>query len=155
MKKLFLTFLVTIGLSTGCISAQNTGTVAIGGHLGYGSQIESLGIGAHMQLNVKEFVRITPSFTLFPGKSDLWMCSVDGHYLLPIKYNLMFYPIAGLNVSGWKFENTDSKTRIGLNVGAGFQYDVSFNFIANLEYRYQAITDYSQSLITAGIAYRF
>lgn len=155
MKKLFLILFVACGLSVSSLSAQSTGTFAIGGHLGFGSEIESIGIGAHAQFNIMEFVRVAPSFTLFPGKADLWMFSADGHYLLPIAYNFVFYPIAGLNVSGWKFENMDSKTRFGLNVGAGLQYDLSFNLITNLEYRYQAITDYSQSLLTAGIAYRF
>lgn len=155
MKKLLLIFIAAAGLSLSSLSAQSTGTFAVGAHLGFGSEIESIGIGAHAQFNVMEFVRVAPSFTVFPGKADMWMIAADGHYLLPISYNFLFYPIAGVNVSGWKFEGYSSKSRLGLDLGAGLQYEVSFNIITNLEYRYQAISDYSQSLITAGIAYRF
>lgn len=63
MKKIFILLITLFSLSAG-VYAQK-GKQAIGFGLGYGTEIESLGLGIKYQYNITNPIRIEPSLNYF------------------------------------------------------------------------------------------
>lgn len=166
MKRAFtLVFLFSL-LFIPNMRAQFEGTFGLGVHAGYGTEIGSLGGGAHIHYYYTNEVRFAPSFTYFmERKGDgLWMVDVDTHYILPVSVKASLYPIAGINYSQWKFKEetvqeafvpAHTDKRLGANLGLGWQHDISYRVRANYELKYQFIHDHSQVLFTAGFGFWF
>lgn len=52
-------------------------------------------------------------------------------------------------------EDNSSESKIGFNVGAGLEYDLSPKLSIFAEGRYQIVSDFNQAIICAGLAYKF
>lgn len=52
-------------------------------------------------------------------------------------------------------EDSSSESKIGFNVGAGVEYDLSKNLSIFAEGRYQIVSDFDQIVIGAGVSYKF
>ena len=72
------------------------------------------------------------------------------------------YPIAGLGLWHRKYTVKDDLTpekggkfRVGANIGVGFQYDITENIAANIQYKYFITNDYGHSVFGLGMIYRF
>jgi outer membrane protein X len=103
---------------------------------------------------------------------SLWDLSLNVHYLIPIADKASFYPLVGvglLNVRvdfddllgglaeavGYEDELSYSETKVGFNVGAGFDYRLADNVIANIEAKYKIAKDLNRTIVSIGIAYKF
>lgn len=142
--------------------AQFEGTVGIGAHVAYGTEINRPGVGGHLHYYRTNNLRIAPSFTYFPEINDkgMWMVDADAHYVLPLSITASLYPIGGIHYSNWVFDENEgmpriNKQRLGANLGMGFQHDISYRVRANFELKYQFIRDYSQVLLSAGFGFWF
>lgn len=153
-------------LSIQTASAQFEGTVGAGLHAGYGAEINSLGVGAHIHYYHTNEVRLAPSFTHFIKRENTgsWMVDADAHYILPVSVSASLYPIAGLHFSHWAFQSGDEGVnvpseqtawRLGANMGLGVQHDIGYRVRANYELKYQFIRDYAQIVFMAGIGFWF
>lgn len=92
----------------------------------------------------------------------MWDINFNAHYLFPITEKIKVYPLAGFTFTNWSVSYSEAfisisgtESRFGANLGGGFQYDVSDNFILNAEVKYQLISDFDQAVFSIGAAYRF
>ncbi len=52
-------------------------------------------------------------------------------------------------------EESSSESKIGFNVGAGLEYDLSKSLSIFAEGRYQIVSDFDQTVIAAGLSFKF
>ncbi len=159
MKKFIITaYLALVSLSS---ALAQEGKQAFGIQLNYGTEIESLGIGAKYQYNFTDAFRVEPSVNYFFGKNkvDMFDLNANVHYLLPIDNGINIYPLAGLTYTRWHADLGDNvswnKGYLGVNLGAGAEFALDADWTVNLELKYQLIKDFDQAVINVGIAYNF
>lgn len=166
MRRIFILAFFSSLIFAPKMLAQYEGTIGLGVHAGYGGEINKLGGGIHIHFYRSNNVRFAPSFTYFleSKRENMWMTDLDAHYILPVSYSASLYPIAGLHYSQWKYDasknNTSDdeewkKSRLGANLGLGFQHDIAYRVRANFELKYQFIKDFSQVVFSAGIGFWF
>jgi hypothetical protein len=162
MKRFFQILTLFLLISIPDLFAQFEGTLGIGAHASYGTEINRPGIGGHLHYYHTNNLRFAPSFTYFPEIKDkgMWMIDADAHYVLPVSITASLYPIGGIHYSNWLFDETTemprtTKHRLGTNLGMGFQHDISYRVRANFELKYQFIRDYSQVMLSAGFGFWF
>ena len=162
MKKI-LTLVCALMLGMGLGQAQvHQGETAAGVNLLYGSEIESLGIGAKFQYGILDQLRAEVGFNYFfeHDHTTRWDVNLNAHYLLGLwNQQLYFYPLAGFNYTMTKVKvpgfGSDEENHVGLNVGAGVEYDFNEHFGAILEYRHTIIRKVDQGVIGIGLNYKF
>ena len=96
MKKLIL--IVGIALLSVCSVSAEEGDMAAGIDLSYGSEANSLGIGAEFQYGISDVIRGELSFDYFIQNDGMSMWNIDlaGHYLFDLDDNVTVYPLLGL-----------------------------------------------------------
>lgn len=172
MRKLFLTAVIAL-LSIGAYAQK--GQTYLGGQLAYPTDLASLGIGVKGGYGITDAIRAQATFDYFLKKNNVswWDLNLDVHYLFPLGNNIKVYPLAGLtylrgSVDGFtQTVNTPDGTvtvgsnesysdgNLGLNLGGGFQYDLTDKLVLNAEVKFQIIKNTNQGVISAGLAYKF
>ena len=96
MKKLFILACMLVLFVCGAHAQQ--GKQAFGFHLGYGTEIESVGIGVKYQYNILDALRLEPSVDYFFKNDgvDMFDFNVNAHYLFPVASGARLYPLFGL-----------------------------------------------------------
>lgn len=160
MKKI----IILIGMMFFLMSSTfaQKGIKAIGGHLSYGTDIESVGFGLKFQYNITDNIRLEPSMNYFFKNEGVeqYDINANAHYLFPLASNIRIYPLAGLTFARWNFEykiegfSTDV-SRLGVNSGGGVEMDITDNLLINCELKYQYVSDFEQAIFNVGIAYMF
>lgn len=156
MKK-FLAFVVVAIMGVSAASAQK-GAMAVGGNLLYGTEINSVGLGAKFQYGILENLRGEASFNYyFQNKGfRMWDLNANAHYLFDIAPKFRAYPLAGLTVVNKSYcDVDDSVTRFGLNLGGGCEYDVTPNVALNAEFKYSIVSTIDQAVFSVGAVYKF
>jgi len=161
MKKIF-TIMCALMLGMGLAQAQvQQGETAVGANLVYGSEIESLGLGARFQYGILDHLRAEVGFNGFfqHNHTSWWDVNLNAHYLLGLwNQQLYFYPLVGVNYTMTKVKVegvSDEENHIGLNVGAGVEYELNEHFGVNLEYRHTIVRKVDQGIIGLGVNYKF
>lgn len=163
-KFTFLTALFLIG--SFYVSAQDN--TRIGGFVAYGTEIESIGVGANAEFPVIDKLTIAPSFIYyFPKTEDAigfkmnWF-EVNGnvnYYFLDDEIDV--YGLGGLNYSSVKVTYDDmygfgggsaSDGRFGLNLGAGANFNLGGSILPFAEVKY-VIIDGGQLVASAGVKF--
>ncbi len=181
MRKITILLVALFAVVAGVSAQSQKGDRAVGLNLGYGTEIESLGIGARFMYNFTDRVRIAPEFTYFlpksqsavlginavSGKFKMWDINVNAHYLVPLQDKFQLYPIVGLIISNVSasasiydsslghVSGSASDTKLGVNLGVGIQYDVTSTVFVNGEVKYSLISDYDQAVISVGLGFKF
>lgn len=170
MKKLLTVGLLVIGLTflsnTNLYAQDTAGDISLGGGLAYGTEIESIGIqaGGVYRIN-EEFRGALDLIYYFPndsfGYDFTWFeINANGHYLFLNEEDMLVYGLAGLNIATLKFDYPDnqffgggsvSDSEIGLNIGAGIEYDLDFAFLYG-ELKY-ALSSADQLVLSAGLRF--
>ena len=156
MKKLIVLFSMMFFIM-GSAFAQK-GIQAAGVNLNYGTEIESLGIGVKYQYNFTDNLRFEPSMNYFFENNgvDMFDLNANVHYLVPMASNIRVYPLAGLTFTSWDAgKSFDNVTRLGVNAGAGIEFDVADRLMLNVELKYQFVSDLDQAVFNVGLAYMF
>ncbi|MBQ2128672.1 MAG: porin family protein [Prevotella sp.] len=154
MKKLFLTmFVALVSMSA---MAQD-GKYAIGVNLLYGTKIENIGIGVKGQYYATDNIRAEVAADYFMEKNDLkmWDVNLNAHYLIPTGSSMCAYPLVGIGITDWNSGLFSDKVKIAINLGAGYQINLTDVFSINVEGKYQIIDSYNQGVFSVGAAYRF
>ena len=162
MKKI-LTIVCLLMLGMGVGSAQvHQGETAAGVNLVYGSRIESMGIGARFQYGVTDQLRAEVGFNHFFEHNHLscWDVNINAHYLIGLANDKLYiYPLAGLNYTMFDYKADDNpkgeENHVGLNLGAGIEYELNEHFGVNLEYRHTIVRKVDQGVISLGLNYVF
>lgn len=134
---------------------------AAGVNLLYGSEIESMGFGARFNYAVIDQLRGQVEIDYFFKHDNTNWCdvSLNAEYLLPIKNDVLYiYPKAGMTYSmvTYKAEGEkDEENHVGLNLGAGLEYEINERFAATLEYRHTIIRTVDQGSFAIGVNYKF
>jgi outer membrane protein X len=147
--------------------AQTTkGDTRIGGQLGYGTGIESIGIGARFDYAITDQILLAPDLMYYFGSSegsvDLnWFdINLNGNYLFDTgNSDIIPYVLAGVNfaiisvsVEGFGgFGGFGSGTNIGLNMGGGVDFVVNTFFVFG-ELRY-VLSSADQLVIAGGVKF--
>ncbi|MDY6411363.1 MAG: porin family protein [Bacteroidales bacterium] len=156
MKKMLVIALVAV---VGCASAwAQKGQMAAGVNLLYGSEVNSVGLGAKFQYGILERLRGEASFNYyFPNNGfRMWDINANAHYVFPIAEKFKAYPLAGLTVVNKSYSDIDdSITRFGLNLGGGCEYDVTPNITVNFEFKYSIVSTIDQAVLGLGAVYKF
>lgn len=157
MKKLLLS-LAALCICTGAFAQK--GEKSVGLSFNYGSWIETLGFGLKFNYNITDNIRLAPNFTYFikNNNANIWDINTDVNYLFRVAPKFKIYPIAGLSLATWhlKYENVKTnETRFGLNLGAGFEYDITREWAVNFEIKYRIMSDIDQAVIGLGVLYKF
>lgn len=171
MKKLLTVGILVIGLiflsNTNLYAQGEAGDISIGGGLGYGTEVESIGIQAGGVYTINEQFRGAADLIYyFPNEDDFggnftWFeVNLNGHYLFTAEEDLTAYALAGLNFASFSYDLPSfqgfgggkvSDTEVGLNIGAGLEYDIDFAlFYAELKY---ALSSADQLVISAGLRF--
>ncbi len=168
---------IFIALTTTIVTAQ----FKIGGKLAYGSEIETLGIGAKGTYEIND--KITGSGELlffFANNQDVGFTEVktrittlntDVHYNLDLDTSpVSLYALGGLNFNfakttvelnnsafpgfvGVGGSSEASDTFIGLNIGAGGSYPIKDNLELFSELKY-VISDFDQVVFSFGVLFK-
>lgn len=161
MKKCIVMFALA-AVSTVFAYGQSAGDLAVGGNVAYTSLdgYSALGIGAKLQWNVTDAIRLEPSTTYFfkDSHANLWDVSFSGHYLFKLADKFCLYPIGGITMTGVSYDvdGWDSDTKVGFIAGGGAEYAITPKLSVNAELKYVfAADDWDRSLFTTGIVYRF
>lgn len=143
-------------------SLDRKGAMALGAGVYYGTEIENVGLGFQFDYYLTNAFRLTPNATVWFKKDNLssWDINFDVNYIIPLAQRWKVYPIAGLTLSSWKRHSvgdieSDTKTKFGVNLGAGIEYDITSNWFLNFEFKYRIISDYDQAAMGVGFGYRF
>jgi len=162
MKKLFLVAAFAM------VSAFASAQVAVGVHTLYGTGVENLGIGVRGRYDITDKFRADANFNYYFKKNNLefWDLNANLHYLFNITDKFTVYPMAGLgyaNVkSSWGYQNlgivyktNDNYGKFCVNFGGGVDYALTEDLYLNAEVKYQVVSNYNQTVFSAGIVYKF
>ncbi|SDI08527.1 outer membrane protein [Winogradskyella thalassocola] len=168
MKKINLIIATTLFSITFSIGAFAQTETKIGALIGYGTEIENIGIGANAEFPIMEKLTISPSFIYYLPKDESgikinWFeVNANANYYFLDEENIDVYGIAGLNYSSIKvkYENSfglggdfsSSDGRIGLNLGAGANFNIGSSITPFAELKY-VIIDGGQLVVAAGVKF--
>ncbi len=136
--------------------------ISIGGGLGYGSKINTIGLNFRGDVKFHKQWSIVPHFHYFFNNnkgvlSKKWNAlNVDGHYFFEIDRTWIFYPLFGINFASIAEEANDitfSNSEVGINLGFGLDYDFDRKLSGFGETKY-VFGDAEQIVITLGILYK-
>jgi outer membrane protein X len=171
MKYIFVAALLIAGLSfvssTNLNAQASEGAMRVGGQLGYGTEIESLGIGARFDYAITEQILLAPDLMYFFGKSEgsldyNWFdINLNGNYLFDIgSPDIVPYALAGLNFAivsvdydtgGSPIDGDSSSTEVGFNLGGGADFLVGALTVFG-ELRF-VLGDADQLVIAGGVKF--
>lgn len=172
MKKILL-LLIICATFVGKAKAQDQeGIFSVSGNLGYGTEVESLGIGLRAQYGFTSNIRGAAEYKYYISRNavSMWEINADAHYVFGSRDELVFYPIAGLKFARITFDSDRidnlpgiisdykvkvSENRIGFNLGFGSQIAIAERLSLQPEVRYEIMKDYSQFVAMCGITYSF
>lgn len=165
MKKIIVT-LCFVCFTSLFIQSQND--TRIGVQFGYGSEIESFGIGVNAEFPIIENLTIAPGFMyFFPKdqefiKTTIFEVNGNANYYFVETESLSFYGLGGINYTSVKVEMEDfgfglgnvsgSDGKIGLNLGAGTNFNIGKNWMPFAELKY-VLSDFDQLVLLAGVKF--
>ena len=150
-------------LFVACMMLMSVGAFAQKGNMTLGLQgnymIDSpnnFGIGAGVGYELIDNLRGVAEFNYFLKKDyvSYWNVEANVQYLFKLNGGFTLYPLAGLDFLGWSVENGGSDSKLGLNLGGGFEYAVSPKLALKLEYNYKTQYD-GWSLLKFGVVIPF
>ncbi len=164
MKKII--FIAVLLLGTIASQAQ----VKLGGKIAYGSEIESIGLGAKGVYELNDQWDLSGELVYFFGddetiggvevETSLFTVNADAHYNFDISSDQFgVYALAGLNISfveastnflGVETEVSDSE--VGLNIGGGATYELQDNISLFSELKFIA-GDFDQVVFSVGVLF--
>lgn len=163
MKKIL--FLVAF-LSTVAATYAQRGEFSLLGNMGYQTNYERFALGAQGRYYIADRFRLAPDVTFFFPKSKNTGLDVNLnlHYVFNLNADrLTFYPLAGFGMQNnfWGKRtiagvevDSDSKTNIAFNLGAGLTYNLTDRSFLNLEGKFM-FGDDDSAVFLIGYGWRF
>src|SRR5688572_10773144 len=115
------------------MAAVDSSAQKIGVMLGYGTEVEELGIGVNGEFNINDKVSISPSFVYWFPEDPIswWEFNANVNYYFTKAGSADFYGLAGINLFSAKIDyngENDSNSEVGLNLGAGVNFNIGKNW---------------------------
>ncbi len=146
---------------------------SVGAKAGYITTNESVAAGLFFQYSILSHLRIAPEIGCVFRHGGMDAFTVDLNLQVPLDFHddkAALYPLAGLNYSSWNrtlslpvdglpdiaFDDVSTRaSRLGLNLGAGFELHCTRTLKVGLEAKYTLIKHFSGATISALIGYTF
>ncbi len=162
---------LTICFFATLLCAQKTmAQTTIGAGIGYGTEIESVGVMVNGQFFISDQLAISPDFTYyFPKKitdgfNFKWYeINANVNYYFNTEGSTKFYGLGGLNFSIVSIPSIDfggfgtiggaSSSKIGLNLGGGVDFKLEGNITPFAQLKY-TLSSFDQLVIVAGIRFK-
>ncbi|MDL5048770.1 outer membrane beta-barrel protein [Oscillatoria amoena NRMC-F 0135] len=102
----------------------------IGVFLGYGTEVEELGLGINGEFAINDKVAIAPSFIYWFPEDPIswWEFNANAMYYFTKSGSADFYGLAGINLFRLKAEGFDGESEVGLNIGVGANFNIGKNW---------------------------
>ena len=163
MKKLLLP---AAALMVGGSAFAATGDMGIGLNIGAApciekhSSVTNFILGAKFQYQPTGLIRLEADADFgFRDKGvSSFTAMANVHFMIPCANSFYLYPLAGLGYGNEKFSGDDwsySKDKFAFNIGLGAEYEITSNFAANFEFKYQYMEDFSRLPVLVGLTYKF
>lgn len=110
-----------------------------------------LGVTTELPLNFE----FAPSLNYFFGDENALTIDADFRYRFELPKNFSIYPVVGLAYFHCNPDWHDAINKIGLNIGAGFSYDINAHWAVGAELKYQYVDDWDDAFLTLGASYKF
>ncbi len=112
------------------LAAVDSSAQKIGVFLGYGTEVEELGIGINGEFNINSKVSIAPSFIYWFPEDPIswWEFNANAHYYFTKAGSADFYGLAGINLFGYNVDGADGESEVGFNLGAGANFNIGKNW---------------------------
>ena len=153
------------------------GVSSVGVIAGHAIRSKAPTIGVDYRYNIMDNVRLAPSlmYTFENDYTSTFYANADAHYLARITDKVTIYPLAGIGLSLWKQDvfnigdlddledlfkgklESETKPRVGLNLGFGGEMRVTKDVLVGAEFRYNLTTErfYDQAMLLVRAAYYF
>lgn len=142
MKRILFLFVLLLTLHSG-VYAQRSAAIV---DFGYRNRFETTnwGMGLQYKYSLPSNLKlVTDVMAYFPQDSDFGLdVGLNLQYYLNACQNLYIYPFVGGIMSNHSFSaepDARNQTEFGVNLGLGFQYNVSAKGFFNLDFRYNLI----------------
>lgn len=167
MKKLFLMCLMLAACAVGASAQVDRGEKMVGVKAGYVSHNESAVAGLMFRYAVSPWVRIVPEVGCVFRHHNEDAFVVDLNAQVPFSFGTKvvdLYPLAGIAFNSWSHhvempegydDVTNRFTRIGANLGAGFDFRCTSTLNVGIEAKYTFTKTYTSLYLTASISYVF
>ena len=156
MKKILFIAVMALTFVTGARAEAND--FSIGAQFSWASKHSLAGLGAQLQYEVVNHLRLAPEFNYYFKNDGISACNanVNLQYVIPTSTSFAIYPLAGFAYSHYEVEGpADGVDRCGANVGLGSEYRIKDNLHFYVEERFQIIEDFNQSVTFFGLKYTF
>ncbi|MCB2197392.1 MAG: porin family protein [Bacteroidetes bacterium] len=167
-NRVFKLIVATVLISSLFSIKSNAQEINLGGGLLLGTDRPSFGLqfkGTYGMDMVLENLSGSLEFGIFfpltqnSYKYNRWSIDVDGNYTFWSTAGFNFYGIGGLNITHYSRvddiairNNDEIGTKVGLNAGAGANYEFSSNLSAFSEIKY-TLSRYNQTTINFGVLF--
>jgi outer membrane immunogenic protein len=159
-KQFFAMALVAFVLSAGSAVAQTK----VGAFLGYGTEVEQLGIGGIAEFALNDRWAISPSLLFyFPEKNgnvkaSFFEFNANANYYFLSQNSVNLYGLGGINYFRVKVKNTDTDDsvtgdEVGVNLGIGANFNTSSNIIPFGEIKF-VLGDADQLALFFGVKFK-
>lgn len=173
MKTNRIVTLIVLALCAAMPMAVNAqrGEKVFGVQTGYTSTNNSAIAGMFFQYSFSDHFRVSPEMGCVLRHEDLDAFTADLNFHFPLSLNhsgdfsTQVYPIVGADLSSWTrhhvidLDDDDDvstrKTKLGLNLGGGFQFLPSSSLKLKIEAKYTLMQTYSTFVASVGIGYVF
>ena len=154
MKKLFFVICMML-MSVATFAQQGKMTVGIHGDYMLDTP-KNFGFGANVGYELINNVRGVAEFNYLLKKDyvSYWNVEVNAEYLFKVGDAFTIYPLAGIDLLGISVEGGGSDSKMGLNLGAGVEYQLSSNLALKAEYNYKTQYD-GWSMLKFGVVIPF
>ncbi|MDE6498262.1 MAG: porin family protein [Muribaculaceae bacterium] len=173
IKRIPLVLLVALIMATVSAPAASAQFIprekSVGIKAGYITTNESMAAGLFFQYSILSHLRIAPEIGCVFKHQGMDAFTIDLNLQVPLDFHddkAALYPLAGLNYSSWNKnlpkpvedimdDVSTRESRLGLNLGAGFELHCSRTLKVGIEAKYTLIKHFSGANISALIGYSF
>lgn len=164
MKKLIALLAFASLLFAPLAQAQSHNSMSLGVSTGYLFDCENVQGGIFMHLPIAKNWRVGASIDYAFSNHNRSNLEISGdiHYLVPFAGRFSFYPLGGIAFQSWRgnaFQSDKSLSntinKFGINLGAGFEMNLSRNLDLHIEGKYIFIDRFHQANISIGLGYKF
>lgn len=163
MKKTLGALLISVALLAGLFtttseaSAQSKGAMTLGLSGGYAGKNNGGYASLFFMYQFARHVRIAPEIAYVfrnEGKSAFTM-DIDMQFPWAMTRGVNVYPLAGVAFNNWTFEGGGNATRVGLDLGGGFDINMTPQLKLTLQAKYTLMNDMGGVYAGMGIGYNF
>lgn len=152
MKKIFV--LAAICFVVSFVSQNAQAQNRFGGALAFGSDNLDIGIAAVGEFKIIDKGAISPQLVFFfPDNVNVFELNGNFNYYFYDQDILEFYGLAGLNFSRISWDGPGrnySDSNVGLNLGAGLNFDLGKKVVPYTEFRF-TVGDYDPIVLQLGV----